>query len=127
MNIEDIESQIAAAQSQIAALEKQQAAAQIETAKSYADAFIRKLDGDGIPLTVGLQAFRDLAKLSGAAKGRSAPRKHTSAVSRPVNTGVTYKNPATGEKWTAGPRGRTVGWLATLVAQGRPAADFEDS
>jgi hypothetical protein len=33
---------------------------------SLLHAFIRKLEADGIPLGVGLQAFRDLSKFKGA-------------------------------------------------------------
>jgi hypothetical protein len=60
-------------QDQLADLQRQREAARLERAKSYADAFIRKLEADDIPLAVGLQAFQDLKKLSGAAS-TSSPR-----------------------------------------------------
>ena len=62
----DLDSEIAALQNQLAHLERQREAARLERAKSYADAFIRKLEADGIPLKVGLQAFRDLSKFEGS-------------------------------------------------------------
>lgn len=59
-----IQSQIAALQAELAQLQRQRVAAQVESAKSYADAFIRKLEADRIPLAVGLKAFKDLIKVS---------------------------------------------------------------
>ncbi len=62
----DLNKKITEIQDQIALLQRQREAARLERAKSYADAFIRKLEADDIPLAVGLQAFRDLSKFSGA-------------------------------------------------------------
>ena len=62
----NIDHQIAAMQEQLSLLHRQREAARLERAKSYADAFIRKLEADGIPLGVGLRAFRDLSKFKGA-------------------------------------------------------------
>jgi hypothetical protein len=56
---------ITEAQEQLAVLQRQREAARLERAKSYADAFIRKLEADHIPLAVGLQAFQDLSKFTG--------------------------------------------------------------
>lgn len=61
-----IDSEIASLQDQLARLQHQREAARLERAKSYADAFIRKLEADGIPLKMGLQAFRDLSKFEGS-------------------------------------------------------------
>jgi hypothetical protein len=60
----NIENQITALQHQLSLLQRQREALKLERAKSYADAFIRKLEADGIPLKVGLQAFRDLSKFT---------------------------------------------------------------
>jgi prefoldin subunit 5 len=60
----NIDNQITALQEQLSLLQRQQEALKLERAKSYADAFIRKLEADGIPLKVGLQAFRDLSKFT---------------------------------------------------------------
>jgi hypothetical protein len=57
-----IDDQITALQEKLSVLHRQREASRLERAKSYADAFIRKLEADGIPLGVGLQAFRDLSK-----------------------------------------------------------------
>ena len=57
-------------QDQLALLHRQREAARLEHAKSYADAFIRKLEANDIPLAVGLQAFQDLSKFS---RERSMP------------------------------------------------------
>ena len=66
--LEEINKQIAVLQSKVAVLQKQKVVRSVETAKSYADAFIRKLEADGIPLEVGLQALRDLVRLSSSAR-----------------------------------------------------------
>lgn len=65
-------------QDQLAVLQRQREAARLERAKSYADAFIRKLEADDIPLAMGLQAFQDLKKFSRAASTfspRNLPRR----------------------------------------------------
>ena len=59
-------------QEQLAVLQRHREAARLERAKSYADAFIRKLEADGIPLATGLQAFQDLKKFS-ATRSTSNP------------------------------------------------------
>ena len=59
-----LDKKITEMQDQLARLHRQREAARLERAKSYADAFIRKLEADDIPLAVGLQAFRDLSKFS---------------------------------------------------------------
>lgn len=61
-----LDKKITQMQDQLALLHRQREAARLERAKSYADAFIRKLEADDIPLAVGLQAFKDLSKFSGA-------------------------------------------------------------
>ena len=68
-----LDKKITEVQDHLALLHRQREAARLERAKSYADAFIRKLEADGIPLTVGLQAFQDLSKFSGAG-WTSSPR-----------------------------------------------------
>jgi predicted nucleic acid-binding Zn-ribbon protein len=65
-NINEIEKKIAAAQEQLSILHRQRDAARLERAKSYADAFIRKLEANEIPLTIGTQALRDLSKIKGS-------------------------------------------------------------
>jgi hypothetical protein len=60
--MKNIEDQIMAMQAQLSVLHHQRDAARLERAKSYADAFIRKLEANDIPLAVGMQAFRDLSK-----------------------------------------------------------------
>jgi prefoldin subunit 5 len=60
--MDNINHQITELQDQLSLLKRQQESLRLERAKSYADAFIRKLEADGIPLKVGLQAFRDLSK-----------------------------------------------------------------
>jgi hypothetical protein len=60
----NIDDQIVDLQKQLSLLHRQQEALRLERAKSYADAFIRKLEADDIPLKVGLQAFRDLSKFT---------------------------------------------------------------
>jgi len=64
-----LDKKITQMQDQLALLHRQREAA---SAKSYADAFIRKLEADDIPLAVGLQAFQDLSKFSGA-RSTSSP------------------------------------------------------
>jgi hypothetical protein len=59
-----LDKKITEMQEQLAVLHRQREAARLERAKSYADAFIRKLEANDIPLAVGLQAFQDLSKFS---------------------------------------------------------------
>jgi hypothetical protein len=54
-------------------LHRQREAVRLERTKFYADAFIRKLEADDIPLAVGLQAYKDLSKFNGA-RSASGPR-----------------------------------------------------
>lgn len=68
-----LDKKITQMQDQLSLLHRQREAARLERAKSYADAFIRKLEADGIPLAVGLQAFQNLSKFSGT-KSTSSPR-----------------------------------------------------
>jgi phosphoribosylamine-glycine ligase len=68
-----LDKKITEVQEQLTVLRRQREAARLERAKSYADAFIRKLEADDIPLAMGLQAFQDLKKFSGAAS-TSSPR-----------------------------------------------------
>ena len=62
-NMNEIEKKIAAAQEQLSILHRQRDAARLERAKSYADAFIRKLEANEIPLIIGTQALRDLLRI----------------------------------------------------------------
>jgi len=66
-----LDKKITEMQDQLALLHRQREAARLERAKSYADAFIRKLEADDIPLAMGLQAFQDLKKFSRAASTSS--------------------------------------------------------
>ncbi|RZI72721.1 MAG: hypothetical protein EOP13_14145 [Pseudomonas sp.] len=59
-----LDQKITEMQDRTAVLHRQRDAARLERAKSYADAFIRKLEADDIPLAVGLKAFQDLSKFS---------------------------------------------------------------
>ena len=59
-----LDNKITEMQNQLALLHRQREAARLERAKSYVDAFIRKLEADDIALTVGLKAFQDLSKFS---------------------------------------------------------------
>lgn len=68
-----LDKKITEIQDQIALLHRQREAARLERAKSYADAFIRKLEADHIPLAVGLQAFQDLSKFT-VTRATSSPR-----------------------------------------------------
>jgi hypothetical protein len=68
-----LDKKITEIQDQIALLHRQREAARLERAKSYADAFIRKLEADHIPLAVGLQAFQDLSKFT-VTRSTSSPR-----------------------------------------------------
>lgn len=68
-----LDKKITEIQDQIALLHRQREAARLERAKSYADAFIRKLEADHIPLAVGLQAFQDLSKFT-VTRATSGPR-----------------------------------------------------
>ena len=68
-----LDQKITEMQDQLALLHCQREAARLERAKPFADAFIRKLEAADIPLAVGLQAFRDLSKLSGT-KSMSSPQ-----------------------------------------------------
>ena len=61
MSLADIHEQIAELESKVRKLKAQRETRQVEAAKSYADAFLRKLEHDQIPLSVGLTALRDLA------------------------------------------------------------------
>ena len=67
-----LDKKITEVQDQLAVLQRQREAARLERAKSYAYAFIRKLEADGIPLAMGLQAFRELKKFSGT-RSTSSP------------------------------------------------------
>lgn len=76
MTIQNIERKIAQLQRRVSELHQARLTRQTEVAKSYADAFIRKLEADGIPLSVGLRALRDLAKLSTPQKPKTpSPRR----------------------------------------------------
>jgi hypothetical protein len=68
-----LDKKITEMQDQLALLHRQREAARLERAKSYADAFIRKLEADNIPLAVGLQAFQDLSKFT-VTRSTSSPR-----------------------------------------------------
>ncbi|MGF6527641.1 hypothetical protein [Variovorax sp. PvP013] len=59
-----VENQIKVLEKELEQLYRRRDAIRLESAKSYADVFLRKLEADGIPLKVGLQAIRDLAKLN---------------------------------------------------------------
>jgi hypothetical protein len=59
-----VENQIALLEKELDHLYLRRNAMRLESAKSYADVFLRKLEADGIPFKVGLQAIRDLAKLN---------------------------------------------------------------
>lgn len=59
-----VENQIKTLEKELDQLYRRRDAVRLESAKSYADVFIRKLEADGIPIKVGLQAVRDLAKLN---------------------------------------------------------------
>lgn len=67
--MKNIEDQILTMQEQLSVLHLQRDAARLERAKSYADAFIRKLEANDIPLAVGMQAFRDLSKFKNSKSG----------------------------------------------------------
>lgn len=67
--MKNIEDQILTMQEQLSVLHHQRDAARLERAKSYADAFIRKLEANDIPLAVGMQAFRDLSKFKNSKSG----------------------------------------------------------
>jgi hypothetical protein len=74
---------------QLAVLQRQREAARLERAKSYADAFIRKLEADDIPLAMGLQALQDLSIVSRAASmssPRNLPRRSWACQRSPVPT-----------------------------------------
>ncbi len=60
-------------------MHRQREAGGPERAKSCADAFIRKLETYDILLAMGLQAFKDLSKFSGAklTSGSRSPTGHS--------------------------------------------------
>lgn len=61
-------------QDQLALLHRQREAARLEGAKSYADAFIRKLEANDIPLAVvGCRLFR--ISRNSAVRGRCPPHE----------------------------------------------------
>lgn len=132
MATESIDDRIARLLQEVEALREQRGAQVLETAKSFADAFIKKLEDKNIALEVGLQAFCDLAKLTPPKSIKSGPDKKTRAkkgegkqrAPRAVETGKTYKDPASGQTWTAGPKGRIVGWLQAHINAGKSAGDF---
>jgi len=59
-----VENQIKVLEKELYQLYRRRDAVRLESAKSYADVFLRKLEADGIPLKVGLQVVRNLAKLN---------------------------------------------------------------
>lgn len=127
-----VEKEIAALEAAKVALLAQRDALMLERAKSYADAFLRKLEGDGISARQGLMAFCDMAKISPPAsfrEGGSRPRAAHGSVPpkapRPVVTGEVYQDPATGARWTANAKGRVVGWLQFQIDAGHPASKFK--
>lgn len=67
-----LDKKITELQDQLTVLQRQREAARLERAKSYADAFIRKLEADDIPLAMGMQAFQDLKRFSGKASTSSS-------------------------------------------------------
>ncbi|WP_225784546.1 H-NS family nucleoid-associated regulatory protein [Xenophilus sp. Marseille-Q4582] len=91
-----------------------------EELKVLADQYALKLKAAGFTLDEGIKAVKPYAKKNRAPRGSVPP-----PAPRPVKEGVTYRNPQNGETWTAGTRGRIVGWLQERLNAGSPAEEFE--
>lgn len=89
-----------------------------EEIKVLADAYAKKLQAGGFSIAEGLKALEPYDTTKAKRPGTTArpPRE--------VVTGTTYKNPETGETWTAGAKGRVVGWLQAQIDAGSRAASF---
>lgn len=127
-----IEKEIEALEAKKSVLLKQKDALMLEKAKSYADAFLRKLEADGISPRLGLAALCDLAKITPPANfGEEGSRPRAARGSlppkapRPVVTGGVYQDPDSGSRWTANAKGRIVGWLQSQIDAGHPASKFQ--
>jgi DNA-binding protein H-NS len=89
-----------------------------EEIKVLADAYAKKLQAGGFSIAEGIKALAPYGTI---------PAKRTDVAPRPpreVETGTTYKNLETGETWTAGAKGRVVGWLQAQINAGKSAASF---
>ena len=118
MSFAEIQKRIKDMDAERAELETALQAKRGEEIKVLADAYAKKLEAGGFSISEGIKALAPYdttaAKRSGA-----APRPP-----REVQTGTTYKNPETGETWTAGAKGRVVGWLQAQISAGKSAASF---
>ncbi|QNK65815.1 H-NS family nucleoid-associated regulatory protein [Variovorax sp. PAMC26660] len=118
MSFAEIQKRIMDMDAERAELEAALQAKRGEEIKVLADAYAKKLQAGGFSISEGIKA---LAPYDTAAAKRSgvAPRPP-----REVETGTTYRNPETGETWTAGGKGRVVGWLQAQINAGKSAASF---
>lgn len=103
----------------IAQAEAARAAKKGEELKVLADLYAKKLEAAGFSIEEGIEAIRPYSRKKRVARGSAAPK-----TPRPVQEGITYKNPANGEKWKAGGKGRIVGWLAEAISKGHKAEEF---
>lgn len=92
-----------------------------EELKTLVDGWAKKAASNGFSPVEVIEAFK--AYLPRRRKGRAAKAKRPDGPK--ATAGATYKHPDTGETWTFGGRGRTVGWLKDLVAGGKSFGDFQ--
>lgn len=129
-----IEQKIAALQAEITELEQKRDAESkhLEQAKTFADAFIKKLEKDGIDVKVGLRAYCDLAKLTmpkspaaGASKTRAKRGEVAPKLGPAYEPGARYANPANkdeiypklGKEWKWAKR---PDWMVAIVPNDMP-------
>lgn len=118
MSFAEIQKRIKDMDEERAVLEAALQAKRGEEIKVLADAYAKKLQAGGFSITEGIKAL---------APYDTPAAKRTGAAPRPpreVVTGATYKNPETGETWTAGAKGRVVGWLQAQINAGKSATSF---
>lgn len=111
-----IEEKILELQAKIEELKSQDSSKHLETAKGYADAFMRKLQADGISLKTGLKAYKDLMAVSG--DGGAVQRPPGSRVDKEPKAyvkGTVYKDPNSSATWTGGTKGRQPPWLVAAL------------
>lgn len=95
----------------------------LEKAKSYADAFMRKLADSGISYKTGLKAYRELMSVS--SEGGDSLAAKIGKVKKgeePWEKDVTYKDPNSNDTWVGGKRGRKPQFILDAMAAGSDAA-----
>lgn len=92
-----------------------------EELKVLADAYAKKLEAAGFSIAEGIKA---IAPYDRSIKKRATRDTTGARPIRSVETGKTYRDPASGQTWTAGSKGRIVGWLQAHINAGKSAGDF---